>query len=161
VLTVATVQASVTHDTPPGRFSARAVALMSHFSLYETVGFNDLPAYLVEHLPEEDRQFNGCYAPWSGRQVRSEKGKPVSLTNVQAVLHLLIKKPSLKEIMELLIEWGGDTDSVAAIAWGVASARYQDEELPAFFDRDLEGGNEKTGAPYLKELGKALMRKYA
>ncbi len=59
-------------------------------------------------------------------------------------------------IMRQTIEWGGDTDSVAAIAWGIASARYPDEKLPEFFDRDLENGT--YGRDYLSTLGEMFFR---
>jgi ADP-ribosylglycohydrolase len=62
-------------------------------------------------------------------------------------------------ILQKTIEWGGDTDSVCAIAWGIASARYQDEQLPEFLERDLELGR-KYGAAFLKDLGKQLMETY-
>lgn len=62
-------------------------------------------------------------------------------------------------IMRRLLEWGGDTDSVAAIAWGIASSRYQDEVLPEFMERDLEPGSE-YGVAFLKGLGVQLMAKY-
>ena len=45
VLEVATLQAGITHDSPEGRFSARAVALMSHAALYEDVPLLGLGDY--------------------------------------------------------------------------------------------------------------------
>ena len=64
-------------------------------------------------------------------------------------------------MLEQIIQWGGDTDSVAAITWGIASARYKDNSfIPEFMVRDLEGGNADTGATYLIALGTRLMEKF-
>ena len=73
---------------------------------------------------------------------------------------VLAQENSLMGILRQVIKWGGDTDSVAAIAWGIASARYQGEKLPELMERDLEGGNARTGTPYLRALGAQLMHKY-
>ena len=162
VLNVATLQARITHDTPEGRFSARAVALMSHAVLYEDAVFlPDLGEYCKKHLPKDDQCFGYVFdEPWSKGPVKGVPGASVAITTVHAVVDVLARKNSLMGIMRRIITWGGDTDSVAAIAWGIASARYQDEKLPAFMLRDLEGGNAKTGAPYLRILGEQLMYKY-
>jgi ADP-ribosylglycohydrolase len=63
--------------------------------------------------------------------------------------------------MSRVASWGGDTDSVAAIAWGIASARYPDEVLPQFLEIDFEAGRGNYGAQFLKDLGEQLMCKYA
>jgi ADP-ribosylglycohydrolase len=72
----------------------------------------------------------------------------------------IVRHASLMEILKWVLECGGDTDTVAAIAWGIASCRYQKELLPEFFERDLEGGNPETGAAYLRDLGDELMMLY-
>jgi len=83
------------------------------------------------------------------------------MNTARAVHTLLVECRSLTEIMERVITWGGDTDSVASIAWGIASARYQDEPLPAFLESDLEAASKSSYGPsYLKTLGKALMDSY-
>ena len=164
VLAVATLQARITHDTPEGRFSARAVALMSHAVLYEDMVFlPDLGEYCQKHLPPEDLQQRFAYVfsrPWSEMSVKPYMGVSVAITTVHAVVDVLARENSLMGIMRRIINWGGDTDSVAAIAWGIASARYQDEKLPAFMEHNLEQGNSKTGAVYLRLLGEKLMYKY-
>lgn len=163
VLAVATLQARITHDTLEGRFSARAVALMSHAVLYEDMIFlPDLGEYCKQHLPKGDVNCFGYVfdEPWSKGPVKEYHGASVAITTVHAVVDVLARENSLMGIMKRIITWGGDTDSVAAIAWGIASARYQDEKLPAFMERDLEGGNSKTGAVYLRLLGEKLMYKY-
>jgi ADP-ribosylglycohydrolase len=162
VLDAATTQARVTHNTPEGLFSARAVALMSHYALYQSGPLADLSAFCCNHLPSVDMQmfdwvFEGV---WDGRVVGSA-GMPLAVTTVSAVVNLLTTQASLKAMMERLLRWGGDTGPVAAITWGIASARFQNERLPDFLSRDLEGGNPLTGTPHLLHLGAELMAKYA
>lgn len=158
---MADLQARITHDTPAGRFSAQAVALMSHFALYESAPFDELPDYCLQHLHQEGIDRDSIFQDrWSG-PVKRRGNVPVAITTVHAVAHLLVVQPTLKAMMRTLVYWGGDTDSVAAIVWGIASARLRDEKLPEFLERDLEQGSYKTGAVYLKELGALLMQKYS
>lgn len=162
VLEVATLQARITHDTPEGRFSARAVALMSHAALYEDRPLADLGRYCQKHLPEEDiRYFDVFVQPWSGGPVKSTPRASVAITTVHAVVSVLAREKSLMGILRQIILWGGDTDSVAAIAWGIASTRYQKSEvIPLFMPRDLEGGSLQTGTFNLSIVGTLLMAKY-
>jgi ADP-ribosylglycohydrolase len=162
VTEIATLQARITHDTPEGRFSARAVALMAHFAMYDEARLETLPRYLDQHLPAEDKRFSGSYHNvWpTGQPVVGTIYKPVSLATVQAAMTAIVRHASLMEILKWVLECGGDTDTVAAIAWGIASCRYQKEILPEFFERDLEGGNPETGAAYLRDLGDELMMLY-
>ncbi|MCR4312562.1 MAG: ADP-ribosylglycohydrolase family protein [Candidatus Uhrbacteria bacterium] len=163
MLAFATLQASITHDTAEGRFSARAVALMAHYALYEPGKLWEMGAFCLKHLPEEDRRFGHVFMlPWDPKcQVVNHKNRPVSIATVHAVAYLVMHGTSLMDILERTIRIGGDTDSVAAIAWGVASPRYQREDLPAFMERDLEGGDPKTGTVRLRNLGRRLMERYA
>ncbi len=49
------VQARITHDSPVGDFSAQAVALMSHYALYEaTSRLAEMPRWCVDNLPQCD-----------------------------------------------------------------------------------------------------------
>ena len=161
-LNVATLQARITHDTPEGRFSARAVALMSHAALYEDLPLSDLGEYCQKYLPEEDlKSFGYVFSqPWPEKPVKSLPEVSVAISTVHAVVDVLVRENSLMGILKRIIEWGGDTDSVAAIAWGIASARYQNEKLPLFLKLDLEGGNKRLEVDCLRVLGVLLMHKY-
>lgn len=163
VVDAATIQARTTHDTPEGRFSARAVALMAHFSLYTTEPLSAVRSYLARTLPEEDtRRFaRTIETPWDERVPVTGLAAPVGLTTTQAAIHLVETGTSLIEMMRRVIRIGGDTDSVAAIVWGIASARFRDERLPEFFARDLEGGSAVTGSASLRFLGAELMERFA
>lgn len=156
----ATLQARITHDTPSGRFSSRMVALMAHYALYEGGPLSDVGAYCAKHLLQHDNVFlkEILETPWpNDRPVVGSPDKPVSVTTVHAVATLVMTGTSLMDILERVLRMGGDTDSVAAIAWGIASCRFQDEALPEFLERDLE--HRKSAD--LHAIGTALMDAYA
>lgn len=162
VVQQAILQAMPTHFTPDGLYSSCAVALASHFALHSDEPLSRLPDFLGAHLPPEylrDNQWT-YRTRWPGGEVHRARGKSVALNTVHAAFDQIIHGTSLMGMLKQAIEWGGDTDSVAAIIWGVASARYQDERLPAFLERDLERGDPRTGAAYLKDVGRRLMDKF-
>lgn len=161
VVEVAAIQAAVTHDTDEGIWSAQMVALMSHFALHTNEEFIWLDSYLRKHMPNRTATKGWIptyieHIPWTGR-VGSRGGLNVARATVLAVYSLLVD-PGRKNLMSILrqvIEWGGDTDSVAAIAWGIASTRMR-EEVPEFLEWGLEPGR-KYGAYFLEDLGRRLM----
>lgn len=153
VLHVAEVQARVTHDTWGGIRSAQAVALMAHYALREPGELSDLPGYVVHHLP--DMHF--LMTPWQG----PVDGEDTGIKTAHAACTLAATKSSLHDIMRQVIDWGGDTDSVAAVAWGVACPRMRDEKLPDFLETNLEiGTSGKYGAAFLRDLGSRLMEEF-
>jgi ADP-ribosyl-[dinitrogen reductase] hydrolase len=157
VAIVAGMQATVTHATYEGINSAVAVALMSHFALYDRRPFSCLRGWCIQYCPV----FEHFSQPWVGPvQSRCDHSSfDVGLNTAWAVCTLLEQETSLMAIMRQLLKWGGDTDSVAAVAWGIASCRYKDEVLPEFLERDLEP-NSRYGVSFLKDLGKQLMDSY-
>lgn len=163
-LDVARTQASVTHDTPEGIVSAQYVAYLSWMSLWSDLPLAQLfaPGRVVPWHEFDDPEYAAGLAeqfraPWPGIPVHTAPHGCQALATVHAVLHLLRTEQSLMDMLRTVIKWGGDTDSVASIAWGIASARYQDETLPAFMRRDLEHGPSRTGARRLRILGHTLM----
>jgi len=163
VLEVTTMQAAITHNTQDGLFGARAVALMSHLALHTDIPLAEIPREAYKLLPDEDQQnyrfiMTGIWT----RNVPIDKSSSVSLAvnTLRAVCDLLTYEDSLMAMMRRIIGCGGDTDTVGAIAWGIASARFQDEVLPEFMQTDLEGGSAMTGIMYLEKLGRQLMSKY-
>lgn len=162
VVAVAAAQANTTHDTFGGREAAVAVALMSHFALYDRRDFSDVLGWGVQFCPA----FEYFRVPWEGPvtggwTTKDHTGLGVGINTAWAVHTLLCQETSLRGVMDRLVGWGGDTDSVAAIAWGVMSARCQDEALPDFLERDLESrGNLRYGPVFLRELGTRLMSAY-
>ncbi len=160
VIKVCETQAKVTHDTFGGIRSAQVVGLMSHFALYESTPFSDLPGYVTRYLPD----LNFLSEPWRGGvglQHSDPHGRGIGINTAHAVMTLLIEQPSLMDILRQTIEWRGDTDSVAAVAWGIASTRYPNEIIPDFLEHALEAtGNLRYGPDFLLKLGKQLMNEY-
>ena len=168
VLAVAEVQARITHDTPEGAFSSQVVALMSHFALYEDAPLSELPEYCIDYLPDGDiAKFGNVFTrSWPNLSVTEQSctflHSSMAVTTVWAAIDAVRRQHSLMNILRQVIQWGGDTDSVAAIAWGIASTRYQDEILPGFMAPDLEKNSMyNTGAVHLVETGSRLMEKFA
>lgn len=156
---VAMRQASTTHNTTEGIQSSILIALMSHFALYDHREFSEMTEWLVTHLPIAQYFREAWVGPVQSRCPHSPYD--VGINTAWAVHTLLTTQTSLLGIMKQVLEWGGDTDSVASIAWGIASARHQDEVLPEFFERDLEQHTSgKYGARFLKNLGHELMNAY-
>lgn len=156
VLWLAAKQSLLTHDTLGGKLSAQLVALMSHFALYTDLPFSDLRAWLMTFFCRDE--IKDVCMPWDGRVAVGHNRPGMGLLTV--IHTLLVESKSLMGMMERLMKWGGDTDSVAAIAWGIASCRFQDEKLPDFMERDLEVGS-AYGVEFLKDLGTKLMVRYA
>ena len=156
LMEIAGVQASVTHQTWGGINSSIAVALMSHFALYDNRSFASMYNFCAKRQPA----FEWFKTSWDG--LVSPKNDPknlgIGMTTAHAVHTLLVEETSLSGIMKRLIAWGGDTDSVASIAWGIASCRRQVEAVPEFMERDLESyENSSFGASFLKSLSSQLM----
>jgi len=160
VLRLSGQQAAITHNTPGGVFSAQSVALMSHYALYSDgeLDRTNLGEYIISHLGHimiSDKVFNNVIVtPWEGRVAPPEVG----INTAWAVFELLVTCKSLLGVLKKVIEWGGDTDSVAAIALGIASSRMKDD-LPPFMHQYLEY-ERPYGASFLKELGAKLMLKF-
>lgn len=151
VIAIAKMQAEITHDTKIGILSSQAVALMSHLTLYTNHTFDEIFSDCCRYLPE----FEQFLIPLSG----SVKSPDVTLKTMQAVVQLLKDRNSLLDILKGCIVPSSDTDTVAAIAWGIASSRYQNEVLPDWMETQLESGR-KHGVEFLKDLGQQLMDKY-
>ena len=160
VLAAATLQATLTHNTSDGIFSARLVALMSHYTLYSNQPLHDIDSYCCSNIPKEDRyRYAHVFKePWYGPVQETER--TLAVNTAHAALWILKEAVSLRGIMERILAAGGDTDTIAAICWGIASARMMNEPLPDFFIRDLEGGRPETGAQYLLAIGNELIRLY-
>jgi len=160
VMQIAEKQAVMTHNTPGGIQSAQAVALMSHLALHTDIHFADLPSWGDDQDCPIFKRFS---EDWEGPVVGNSKDPNdlgVGINTAHAVCTLLRSDNSLVGIMKKLLEWGGDTDSVASIAWGIASTRYPNEILPEFFEHCLEPGR-LYGPEFLKSLGVRLMERYA
>ena len=160
LLNTSSLSASVTHDTEIGLFSSRAISLAAHYSFYDSGPLSAIREYILDNLPKEDAKFQSVVShPWDGTPVVGNSMGPVGLTTVAAVLTLVATKSSLMEMLRTAMVWGGDVDSVASIAWGIASSRMQDEALPIFFEESLEMYSNVTGSKRLCAISKELMQR--
>lgn len=119
VIALAKLQAQVTHDSSIGIQSSCAVALAAHFGTHQKGSIRDVKSFL------ESEQYGNWDYNWKDR---------VSLNaydTVSAALTCLLKYSSLSELLKSCINLGGDTDSVAAIAVGLATCfREYKKDLP-------------------------------
>lgn len=144
VLTFATLQAQITHNTKLGISSSCAVGLAAYFSLQENGRLAELKKFLeCEGLNEWN--FN-----WQER---------VSLNaydTVSAAFTCLLKHDSMSSLLKACIQLGGDTDSVASIAIGLATCftEYKND-LPNHLFEMLKENN--YGIPFLKSLDRDLI----
>ncbi len=156
----AELQAQTTHNTEIGRLSSSLIAQLSSMAMYTDHPFAEFSwrmhyplRYPNEQMPYTYHEFGEMLEkPWEG-PVPAE-----GIATVHAVYTLLATCNTLKEVLDGAIRFGGDTDSVAAIAVGIASARMPDD-LPPFLEEQFEVGGE-YGVEYLKQLGSNLMYHY-
>lgn len=149
VIEIARVQASVTHDSIIGTWGSIATALMSHFAHYIDDDLKWIDTYVDSFMPKEYSFLKLRGKTFEGKITNCE-------STILAVKDSIINCGSLMDILKQIIVWGGDTDSAAAIAWGIASARYPEEDIPVFMEAALEPYG-KYGVDFLKSLGASLI----
>lgn len=151
---VAKIQASITHNTEWGILSSQAVAIMSHYVLYEDYeegDLHELTDYVCDNLVLAADVLRG---PWEARV----QGPQVGMKTAHAVLSILRTTKTLREVILRTLLYKGDTDSVGAIALGIASASHW-KDLPDFLEYGLEPGG-LYGPRFLKDTGSQLMKVY-
>jgi ADP-ribosyl-[dinitrogen reductase] hydrolase len=143
VADVAKRQAALTHNTRDGISAAIAAALSAHYFAYDLGPPDELPRFLVDHL---DPRWG---AEWAG-----EVG-PKGLMSVRAAVTALARNQSLSSLLKDCVDFGGDVDTVAAIALGAASlSRDYERDLPTVLYDGLEDG--PYGRRYIETLDRAL-----
>ncbi|KYQ83536.1 crystallin J1 [Acinetobacter sp. NRRL B-65365] len=144
VITFATLQAQITHDTKLGIASSCSVSLAAYFGLQEKGRLAELKSFLeCEGLDEWD--FN-----WQERVSLS------AYDTVSAAFTCLLKHDSMSSLLKACIQLGGDTDSVASIAIGLATCftEYKND-LPNHLFKMLKEND--YGIPFLKSLDNDLI----
>jgi ADP-ribosylglycohydrolase len=149
IMAVAEANANTTHRTPIGVWSSQAVALMSHFALYVDEPFEAIGEFVESYLP-------GFIKDVVDVRPGRVSAPDLTLKTIRAIYHGLMS-PSYVDVMVRIINWGGDTDTVAAVVFGIGSARWQ-QELPPGIENGLEDG--EYGRRFLIELGEKLMKRY-
>jgi ADP-ribosylglycohydrolase len=141
-------QAAATHSTWIGMTAAAASALMVHYFYYRYGDKKGLPRFLDSQLPGVR-----WTQAWHGR-VKS-KGTHA----VRAALTAIVKSSSLIEVLRRCVDFGGDVDTVAAIAGIAASVSDEITQImPTGLHQGLENGN--FGRGFLEELDSKLLAKY-
>ena len=138
------VQASLTHDTVDGVAAAQAASLMTHYFVYDLGDKADLGGFLEAYVPGDWSR------PWAGYV--DIKGRDC----VHAAVTAVMRHDCLTAVLWQCVAFGGDVDTVAAIAMGPAScSRQVEQDLPQRLIDDLE--NETYGRDYLIELDRKLL----
>ena len=120
VVHYATEQAKVTHNTPMGISSSCAVALVAHLGLVLNGSISDISNFL------EAEGFSGWDFNWH------TEASVEAFDTISAALTCLQSTRSTKELLSNCVELGGDTDSVAAIAVGLATCFTEyNKDLPS------------------------------
>ena len=144
VVEMATVQAEVTHSTRGGVDSAVAAALMAWYCHSSTEPKKHLPTFLAARVPGHLWE-----QPWKGRV------GVAGLECVAAALAAVVERDSLTGMLNHCIRYGGDVDTVAAIAMAAASGSQEiTQDLPRHLIDGLENG--KYGRDYLVDLDSKL-----
>jgi ADP-ribosyl-[dinitrogen reductase] hydrolase len=148
VMEVATLQARLTHDPPDGVNAAVAAALAAHFFAYRLGGPAELGAFLVDHVP-------GAWdVEWVG-----EVG-PKGWMSVRAAVTAVGRNHSLTSLLRACVDFGGDVDTVAAVALGAASlSEDYVHDLPAALIDGLENG--PCGRDFLCALDRQLLERFS
>lgn len=144
VIRCATLQAKVTHDTDIGIASSCAVALIAHFGLRLNGSVLDISKFIAKH------GFSGWNLNWSSET------SVEAFDTVSAAVTGLNSTRSLKELLSFCIELGGDTDSAAAIAIGLATcfSEYR-KDLPSTLFQLLDEPH--YGVDFLTKLDDQLL----
>lgn len=140
------LQAAVTHNTPGGKQSALAAALMTHYLLYRLGPKAQLGEFLQTHVP----------GPWT-KPWRGKVGAP-GMESVRAAVTAVLAHASLSAILQQCIAFTGDVDTVATVALCAASCSTEvAQDLPAVLYDGLENG--AYGRRYLEQLEEGLRRR--
>lgn len=127
VLEAARIQADITHATELGRASSQAVGLSAYFGLHCGGTVAALPKFLAKY------QLDCWDYEWR---------EPVSVEafdTVSAALGMLQRHRSMAKLLINCVALQGDTDSVAAIALGLASCFGEYErDLPEWLFQQLD-----------------------
>jgi hypothetical protein len=138
-------QASLTHATKEGMESAAIVALLGFFCR-QGVPLESLSSFIKDYLSIDLK-------PWDGKRV-GNLGMEVARAAYTA---LITSDGSASKTLIQSVAYGGDTDTVAAIAMGLASLhpsfKSKWDLSRTLYDKIEDGA---YGWPYLEEIDTAL-----
>ena len=147
LLSYCEIQAKVSHDTIEGIQCAKRIALAVHFYKYGLNKKTNLITFLNETLGEKK-----VYEITSPIDMH---GYPTT----KAVIKIVSEAKSMKDCLKYCIDFGGDTDTVAALCMAILSQKEDcKKELPQFLHEQLENGI--YGKDYLIKLDLLLDSKF-
>jgi len=141
------IQAKTSHLTVEGISCAKRIALAVHYFKYNLGDGATLTAFLNETLKENEN--------YSITSPIDMHGYPTT----RAVIKIVSDATSMKDCLKTSIDYGGDTDTVAALCMAILSQKQNCEKtLPQFLYDELE--NDKFGKDFLIKLDTALDHKF-
>lgn len=145
VLDLAKIQAVATHNSESGIASSCAVALAVHFGARVNGSVEDLESFL------KSSRFGNWRFDWR------ERVSVKATDTISAALSCIIRSKKLSCLLHECVNLGSDTDSVAAIAVGIASSfpEYEKDIPRHLFDRLEEP---IYGLSYLDQLDEKLAK---
>lgn len=148
VVSIASLQARITHSTKNGQDSAVAAALAVHFFFRQNGRVADLLAYLERMVPG-----HRWAEPWD-RPVGSS-----GIDNVRAAVTAVTTEKSLATILHRVVGLTGDVDTAGSIAMAIGSCSPEiTNDLPPVLYQNLENG--EFGRDYLAKLEELLLAKF-
>jgi len=141
------IQAKTSHNTIEGISCAKRIALAVHFYRYKLGEQSSLIEFINETLKEKE-----IYKITS----------PIDMHGyftTQAVIKIVSGANSMQDCLKKCIDYGGDTDTVAALCMAILSQKENCEKvLPDFLYEDLE--NDQYGKDFLIGLDLKLADKF-
>jgi len=138
-----TIQAALTHNTPGGINAAVAIALTTHYLLYNLGPKRALSSFLERHVP------GNWTTPWHGKV----SGEGIVCT--RAAVTALMRCEKMSDLLQTCIRFSGDVDTVAAMALAAGSCSKEiTQDLPASLLSTLENGT--YGRDYIRALDTKL-----
>jgi ADP-ribosyl-[dinitrogen reductase] hydrolase len=147
ILDFCEIQAKTSHNTAEGISCAKRIALAVHFYKYQLGDKSSLIDFVNDTLKEKE-----IYKVTS----------PIDMHGyftTQAVLKIVSEANSMQDCLKQGIDFGGDTDTVAALCMAILSQKKDCEKtLPQFLYDDLENGT--YGKDFLISLDNRLVEKF-
>jgi ADP-ribosylglycohydrolase len=114
------IQSQITHNSPEGKNSALAAAMMVHYFYYNLGPKIELSAWLNDQVFGDFWHHPDHWSPSDGKHVRCH-----GIDVVEAALHAIENNEKLSNVLLDVVGYGGDTDTSATIA--IAAACWSDE----------------------------------
>ena len=139
------IQMAITHNTETAKIASEAIALTSHFFIYNKGNQQQLIEYL------NDFQNYQWKANWQNEVTMN------AVETVEAVLTILKNEISLKNMLLKSINFGGDVDTVASLTLTIGSQiKNVEKDLPTFLFEELENGD--FGRDFLMQIENQFLK---